>query len=315
MFVNIILLIVGFVILISSANYFVDGASNLAGHFKLPKVLVGLTIVAFGTSIPELAISIQSMMSGSGSLVVGSVLGSNITNILLIVGCSSLFGVIYIKNNTLRKEIPILFLLSILFTVLYFDNFFDSSLTNSISSSDGIVIILFFSIFIYYLISYMKKSEKLVYEKPKISLISSIIYIIVGLICVVVSSNTVVTSATYIANYFNISERIIALTIIAFGTSLPELVTGIVAVKKGESELLLGNVIGSSIFNICLVLALPVIMFGSISDAAFSFMDFGVLILSSTLLYIFASINKEINKKEGVLLLVVYFIYYIFLFV
>lgn len=307
---SILLLIIGFTFLIVSANYFVEGSSNLAGHFKLPKVIVGLTIVAFGTSVPELAISIQSMISGSGEMVIGSVLGSNITNVLLIVGACSMFGAIHIKSSTLRKEIPILFLLSVLFSVLYFDNLFDSSVSNILTRSDGIVILLFFLVFIYYIVSYIRKTEKLKIDKPKISLFRSIFYIITGLIVIVFSSDLVVESATDIAIYLNVSQRIISLTIIAFGTSLPELVTGIVAVKKGESELLLGNVIGSSIFNICLVLALPLVLFGDITGAVFSGMDFIILILSSTLLYIFASFNYRVDKYEGILLLCVYVFYY-----
>lgn len=314
MFVSVMLLLISFIILIKGADYFVEGASNLAVHFNLSKILVGLTIVAFGTSAPEFAVSVQSMINGTGEIVLGNVVGSNITNILLIIGVTSLWGSIKVKNSTVKKEIPMLFLLTVLLSVLYFDNIFDPTKVNELSRSDGIIIMLFFAVFIYYLISYMRKKHDTKQEKPDLSLLYSIFYIFGGIIAVIISSDIVVTEATNIAQYLNVSQRIISLTIVAFGTSLPELATGITAASKKETDILIGNVIGSNIFNICIVLGIPIAIFGGIEYASFNYIDFFTLIISSALVFLFALHEKKITKKEGVIFLLLYFIYYALIF-
>lgn len=157
MLINIILLVVGFVILIKGADFFVDGASSVASNFKVSKMLIGLTIVAFGTSAPEFAVSVKSLLSGSGDIVLGNVIGSNILNILLILGASSMFHALNVKNNTVKKELPITMLITTLFAVLLSDHIFDNKLVNSFTRGDGIVLLLFFSVFLYYLISMSRK--------------------------------------------------------------------------------------------------------------------------------------------------------------
>lgn len=316
MILSLILLIIGFIVLIKGADYFVEGASNLAGHLKLSKVLVGLTIVAFGTSAPELAVSIQSMLSDSSEIVLGNVIGSNITNILLILGISSLWGGISVSGNTLKKEMPMLILLTALLSILYFDTLFTGSVNNVISRSDGIVIILFFLVFLYYLFTSLKNKnndEADEADEPELNLPISFFYIVGGLVAVIISSDLVVSEAINIAEYLGVSQRMISLTVIAFGTSLPELATGITAAKKRETDILLGNVIGSNIFNICIVLGIPVAIFGGINYADFSYIDFSVFFISSVLIYLFACFGKKIKVYEGIILLILYLFYYAFI--
>lgn len=310
MLLQIILLVVGFVVLIKGADIFVDGASNLARNFKLSKMLIGLTIVSFGTSAPEFAVSIQSILAGSGEIVLGNVVGSNILNILLILGCASLVHDLRVKNSTVKKEMPMTLLLTSLLVVLMSDKVLNHQ-ENILTRGDGITILLFFSVFIYYLFSMMKNKSEEEKEDEKIySLPKSIIYTIGGIIAIVLGSNLVVNSATFIAKEIGISERIIGLTIIALGTSLPELVTSIVATKKGEYDIAIGNVVGSNIFNIGMVLGLPVAIFGSISVGTFSMIDLGFLLASALALFAFSVNDYKIRKYEGIMLLIMFIIYY-----
>ena len=237
MLTYIILLVVGFVILIKGADWFVDGASAVAGNFKISKMLIGLTIVAFGTSAPEFAVSIKSLLSGSGDIVLGNVVGSNIFNILLILGVSACVHTLTVKNNTVKKELPITLLMSTLLFTLLSDNLFDSKITNMFTRGDGFVLLLFFLVFVYYLISLMRnKTEDEVDEEKLMKLPKAILLTVLGITGIVLGSNYVVDSASYIAEMLGVSQRMIGLTIIAMGTSLPEFVTSIMAIKKGETD-------------------------------------------------------------------------------
>lgn len=311
MLVQIIILIIGFIILIKGADIFVDGASSFARNFKLSKMLVGLTIVAFGTSAPEFAVSIKSMLSNSGEIVLGNVIESNILNILLILGVSSLIHPLTVKNNTVKKEIPITLMLTTALIVLMCDKAFGGS-ENVLTRGDGLVIILFFFVFIYYLISMARrKTEEVNSENEKIlSLPKSIAYTIIGIISIIIGSNFVVDSARYIATGLGVSERVIGLTIIALGTSLPELVTSVVATKKGEYDIAIGNIVGSDIFNIGIVLGLPIAIFGNVNIGTFNILDLGFLFLSALALFIFAGNDYKISKKEGLFFLLMFVIYY-----
>ena len=307
-----IILIVGFIILIKGADIFVDGASSLAGNFNVSKMLVGLTIVAFGTSAPEFAVSVKAMFSNNGDIVLGNVIGSNIINIMLILGITSVIKPIKVKSDTVKKEIPIVLLGSLMLASLILDNLFDNRLSNVFSRSDGACIILFFGVFMYYLISVAlrNKRELKTKEEAKYKLIPSIIYTIFGIAAIVIGSNVVVDSATIIATNLNISSRIIALTVIAFGTSLPELTTSVVASLKGESDIAIGNIIGSNIFNIGMVLGLPIFIFGSITASGFSGLDIIMLIVSAVMLFIFSYTKREISRKEGIIMLITFVLYY-----
>lgn len=315
MVIEILVLLLGFVILIKGADVFIDSASSIAINFKLSKVVIGLTVVAFGTGVPELAISIQSLLSNSGDMVLGNVIGSNVINTLLILGVAAFIYPLRIKSQTEKKEIPILLLLSTLLCVLFFDMHLSSEKANLITRSDGLVILLFFLIFIYYLISVIRnKTVDEVEEKPKYKLGIAVILIVIGLIAIMFGSDLVVDMAIKLANRFNISERFISLTIVALGTSLPELVTTIVSSIKKEQDLLIGNIIGSNIFNICIVLGLPAIIFGGVVPNDIAVIDFVMLLVSSIMLFIFAITDHKITRREGMFLVLTFIVYYIYIF-
>lgn len=316
MIINILLLVVGFALLIKGADIFVDGASSTAQNFKVSKMLIGLTIIAFGTSAPEFAVSMSALASGSTDMVLGNVIGSCILNILLILGVAAVIKPIKIKDNTVKKELPLTMLISTLLVVLFLDISLGNGSSNMITRSDAIVILLFFSVFLYYLISIARhKKETNEEEKPQYSLIKSIVLVIIGLAGIFFGSDLVVDNAIDIAQTLGLSERVIALTIIAFGTSLPELVTTIVSSKKGEQDLLVGNIIGSNIFNICIVLGIPVAIYGTITPSSFQMIDLIMLVGSSILLFIFSSGTRKITRFEGATMLIVFVVYYVAVFV
>ncbi len=308
--IQLILLIVGFAILIKGADYFVDGSSNLALNFKVPKIIIGLTIVAFGTSAPELAVSIKALSSGNSDIVLGNVVGSNILNILLILGVAATIRPILMKRRTVRKELPICLLISILLVVLMLDKALAGATENYFSRADGIVTVLFFLVFLYNLVRSAFRKHKKRKEEPEYGLIKSFFLIAIGIVGVIVGSNMVVDSATAIARIIGVSERVISLTIIAFGTSLPELVTTIVATKKGEQDLLVGNIIGSNIFNIAVVLGIPAIIFGGVDASNVAQIDMVAVVLAAALLMCFALHRKELSRIEGIMMLVVFSVYY-----
>ena len=310
MFVYILLLIVGFVLLIKGADVFVDGASSLAENFKVPKMVIALTIVAFGTSAPELAVSIQAVLSGNSDIVLGNVVGSNILNVLLILGMSSLFGSMGVKSATVHKEIPLTILISSLLMVLAFDNMFDSSEFNMISRTDGLVIILFFSVFVYYLFSAMKNRNKEEKTNPKYNVLLSILFLLLGLGGIILGSNFVVDNATEIAKAIGVSDKMIALTVVAFGTSLPELVTSIQASRKGENDIAIGNIIGSNLFNIGMVIGIPALTVGNITVGNFNYVDMITMIGSVVLLYLLTYKKEKIDRKEGIIMLLIFAAYY-----
>ena len=310
MLLNVFLLVLGFVILIKGADWFVDGASAVAGNFKISKMLIGLTIVAFGTSAPEFAVSVKSLIAGSGDIVLGNVVGSNILNILLILGASSLVHTLNVKNNTVKKELPITLLISSLLVVLLSDNLFDSNMTNMFTRGDGVTLLLFFLVFIYYLISMARNKTEEEVDGNLMKLPNAIGLTLIGIGCIVLGSNFVVDSASYIAKALGVSERMIGLTIIALGTSLPELVTSVIATKKGEYDIAIGNVVGSNIFNIGVVVGLPVMLFGTIPNVTYNPVDLLVMLVSAALLFIFSYNDYKIKKKEGIIFLTLFVIYY-----
>ena len=312
MIINILILVLGFVILIKGADIFVDGASSIAGNFKVSKMLIGLTIVAFGTSAPELAVSIKSIINGSGDIVLGNVIGSNIINILLILGLSSLYHSLNVKNDTIKKELPILLLITIVFSVLLLDNLFNKNYIAVFTRSDGIIMLLFFTVFVYYLIGIARKKIDTETEEY-VPMLKAVAFVIVGLVSIILGSNLVVDNASILAKTIGVSEKMIALTIISLGTSLPELVTSIVATKKGEYDIAIGNIVGSNMFNLGIVIGIPVTLFGGITRITFNYIDLIVMIISVFLIYIFSLKNKKITKKQGLLLLLIFLFYYTYI--
>lgn len=310
MILDLILLIVGFIILIKGADIFVDGASSVAGNFKVSKMLIGLTIVAFGTSAPEFAVSVKSLLNNNGDIVLGNVIGSNILNILLILGVSSLFHSLNVTNNTVKKELPITLLITSLFAVLLSDRLFDNSIINEFTRGDGIALLLFFTIFIYYLINMSRKKIDNNQDEEYLPMSKAIFYTLGGLIAIVIGSNLVVDNATSLALALGVSQKMVALTIISFGTSLPELVTSVTATRKGEYDIAIGNVVGSNIFNIGVVIGIPVAILGSITKTTFNYIDLAVMLLSALLLFLFSWKDKKISRNEGIIFLIVFVIYY-----
>ena len=310
MIIYILLLIIGFIILIKGADIFVDGASSVAGNFKVSKMLIGLTIVAFGTSAPEFAVSVKSLINGSGDMVLGNVIGSNILNILLILGVASMFHFLKVKDSTVKKELPITLLMTSIFSVLLLDNLFDRQYTNAFTRSDGIVVILFFLVFIYYLIKMARNKIETDSEEKYMPMGKAFLFTVVGIIAIVFGSNLVVDNAASLARTIGISEKMIALTVIALGTSLPELVTSITATRKGEYDIAIGNVVGSNIFNIGMVIGIPVAIFGGIQKISINYIDLIVMILSALLLFIFSWKDRKISKKEGIVFLLLFVGYY-----
>lgn len=310
MLLNIVLLVIGFVILIKGADFFVEGASSIAGNFKVSKMLIGLTIVAFGTSAPEFAVSVKSILSGNGDIVFGNVIGSNILNILLIVGISAIIHSLNVKNSTVKKELPITLLMTSLFAVLISDSLFNIKDTNQFTRSDGVVIILFFTVFVYYLISMMRNKIDEESKEKYLPLGKSFAFTILGVVAVILGSNLVVDSASYLAKALGVSQKMIALTVVALGTSLPELVTSITATRKGEYDIAIGNIVGSCIFNIGVVIGIPIALFGGVSHISFNYIDVGVMLLSAFLLFIFSHNDRKILRWEGIVFLTIFVIYY-----
>ena len=334
-FFQIALLIVGFAVLIKGADIFVDGASATAENFKVPKMLIGLTIVAFGTSAPEFAVSVKSLLSGNTDMLLGNVIGSNILNILLILGVAAMVKPLVVQHNTVKKELPIVMLMTLMFATLMLDNLFDGSVTPSFTRQDGFVIVLAFCIFIYYLIQMNRarktaeelkkvdaalemiegtgkktKAKKVIEKEPPMKLWKALICVVIGIVGIVIGSNFVVDSASNIAGILGVSAKLIALTVVALGTSLPELVTSVVATKKGETDIAIGNVVGSNIFNIGVVTGIPVALLGGIAKISFSSIDLIVLVVSAILLFIFARNDRRISRIEGAIFLMIFATYY-----
>lgn len=307
---QILLLVVGFVLLIKGADILVSGASSVAANFKVSKMLIGLTIVAFGTSAPELAVSISSLAAGSTDMLLGNVIGSNIMNILLLVGIGAMICPIIVKRNTVMKELPILLLISTALVVLFLDVSLANGSNNEITRADAIVCLLFFAIFVYYLIAMARKKRTEKQEKPEHKLGKSLLLTLLGFVGIVGGSQMVVHGASSVASAIGISDRMISLTVIALGTSLPELVTTITAAKRKETDLIVGNIIGSNIFNICVVMGIPVALFGSISPKSFEMIDLVVMLGSAALLWFFVERDRKISRLEGAVFLLIFAAYY-----
>jgi len=289
----------------------VDGASSLALIFKIPTMIIGLTIVAFGTSAPELAISFSAHMSNNIDIMFGNVIGSNIVNILVILGLAILIKPLKIYNEIILKQIPILLLVTLALSKLLLDSAFDTRHVNSLTRADGLILILFFSIFIYYLMTILSnnKSEFSSIQKPKYKLHISVAIMILGLIGVIIGSNLVVNNVAALAISVGLSQKLISVTIVSIGTSLPELVTTVVAAKKGENDMAIGNIVGSNIFNICIVLGLPIVMLGEVSTASFNIIDMIFMLAAVLLLWVFSSTNREIGRKEAAIFIGIYCLY------
>ncbi len=315
---QILLLIIGFVIIIKASDFLVDASSALALKLRVPKMLIALTIAAFGTCAPEIAISFQSVSAGNGEIAFANVVGSCVVNIFLIIGLASFIRPIKVKHATIKKELPILAIITSVFAVLMLDSIFNPLTSDTFSRSDGLILLLLFGLFVIYLVQLLFKKSN--YSEEEVSKIKynpalAIIIIVVSIILIIYSSDLIVSAAAEIATRLHISEKLITMFAIVIGTSLPEMVMTVTSAKKGEFDIAIGNIIGTNIFNICIVLGLPVIIYGDVLLTGFGFVDIIAVFLSSALLFLFARSEKTIDKKEAIIMLVIFAIYYIFLLV
>jgi len=312
---TIILLVFGLTILIRFSDIFVSAASSLSLSLKVPKMLIALTIAAFGTCAPELAISFNSIKSGASDMTLANVIGSCIVNILLIVGLSAITRPIKVKERTIKKELPLLVIITTAFFILVTDSLFKKGAVNSLSRADAIMLLIWFTLFMFYIIGIVRKNKNNEYDIPEYSIVKSIILIIFSLLAITLSSNIVVDNAVLLASQIGISQKIISMTVIVIGTSLPELTMTINAARKDEFDMAVGNIIGTNIFNICIVLGLPIAIYGGVSSSSFNVVDTSVVLLSALMFYIFGRSNKELSRREGLLMVLVFILYYTYVFI
>lgn len=308
MFVSILLIIIGFIGLIKGADFLVEGASNIAKKFNIPEIIIALTIVSIGTSMPELFVSLTSGIDGLSDISIGNVVGSNIANLLLILGITAIIRPIVVKKETKFVEIPVCFITTLIFWTF-------CNLGGNITRLDGIVFVALFLLFIVYTIIVAIKHNQ-VYSKEKrepidkISLFKDIIDIGLGIIALKIGAELTVDNAINISRILNISEKVISVTVLAVGTSLPELFTSVSAAIKGKSDIAIGNIVGSNIFNILLILGVTAIINPLTYNMSFN-KDLTLLIISTVLLMIFPFIPKkdEMTRGNGVIYLILYFVY------
>lgn len=313
-----IFLLIGFALLIQGANYFVDGSSNIASLLKVSPMLIGLTIVAFGTSSPEATVSILAAFNGNADIAIGNVVGSNIFNITLVVGVTAMIAPLKVENETIRKEIPFTLLASVAMLIFISDVFLQSAGTNVVSRSEGLTLFLILAVFMYYIFEVARNSrnnsiavkDKTEEVNPKWG--KQIVITIIGLAAIIFGGHLVVSSSTEIAYALGMSETLVGLTIVAIGTSLPELVTSITAALKKQTEIALGNIVGSNIFNILFVLGASAIIVPLGIDPKI-FIDVLLMILLTILLLVFSKSYFKIGKYEGMILVGAYLVYFLYI--
>jgi len=311
--VSIVFLIIGLVLLVKGADYFVEGSSSIAKRFNIPSMVIGLTLVAFGTSSPELAVSVSGSLNQANGIVFGNVVGSNIVNVLFILGISAFITPISIKSKTIFKEMPFAILTTIALMLMVMDGLINGDPISVISRSEGWILLLFFAIYPYSMveISIMGKEDSeeeiLVLPIPK-----SIIFTIGGLVAIVFGADLVVNGASEIAALFGLSETLIGLTIVAIGTSLPELITSVVAAKKGENDIAVGNIVGSCIFNVLFVMGVSGVIY-PVDIAIEYYADLWILLAAMLVVVPMMYTSKRISRWEGVLMMLGYVAYTVFI--
>ncbi|MBE0651420.1 MAG: calcium/sodium antiporter [Bacteroidales bacterium] len=312
MVVQFLLLLAGFGILIKGADWLVDGSSALARKNKVSDLAIGLTIVAFGTSMPELVVNVFAAYQGTSEIVFGNIIGSNLFNLFVILGIAGLITPLAVQSSTVWKEIPLSFL-AVLMLFLFSNGFFSGN--EILSRIDGAVLLLFFGFFLYYVFTQLKAENKHSAERPKeLTNLKIWIYIILGLGLLVMGGKLVVSASVKIALDLHISQALIGLTIVAAGTSLPELATSVVAAIKKNNDIAVGNIIGSNIFNIFLVLGVSAFIRPVHYDVKFNYelylLGFGTILL---FIAMFAGKKKKLDRWEAGILLLIYLVYTIYL--
>lgn len=307
------MLIIGLVALVKASDVFVDAASSFATRMRVPKMLVALTIAAFGTCAPELAISFTSIATKNVDMTLANVIGSCIVNILLIVGVATIVKPIEVKEQTVKRELPLLVLVSAAFFFVLNDSIFFGR-NNGLGRWDAVVLLALFGLFMLYIFFavHVKKVRRGRLPKTKYTTGYSLVYIVLSLITIALAANIAVDNAVAVAGEIGISQKIIAMTVIVIGTSLPELTMTVGAAKKGEFDLAVGNIIGTNIFNICIVLGLPTLIFGGFESGAFGIIDTLVVLLAAVAYYIFGRSNKRLTRKEGIFMVMLFAAYYVY---
>ncbi|MGN0437826.1 MAG: calcium/sodium antiporter [Lachnospiraceae bacterium] len=304
--VSIILLILGFVMLVKGADWFVDGASGLATRLGIPQLVIGLTIVAMGTSLPEAAVSITAAIKQNAGISIGNVLGSNILNILIILGITAVLVSVGVQKSTYFYEIPFMLVITAILLAMGVTG-------QEVTRIEGILLLILFVLYLVYLYFLSKQSKAPESEEEKVfSVGKCIFFIILGGIMIVWGSDLAVKGASDLARIFGVSERFIGLTIVALGTSLPELVTSVTAARKGNADIAIGNIVGSNIFNILFVLGIS----STICDIpyALSFrVDAVIAIIAGVLLWLFSIRKKKLTRSGGVVMLIAYAAYFVYL--
>ena len=300
--IQILLLALGFTMLIKGADWFVDGASGIATKFGIPQLVIGLTIVAMGTSAPEAAVSISAAIGGSADITIGNIVGSNILNIFIILGISAVITTLAVASSTIKYETPFMILVTVLLLVLGLDG--------TIGLIDGIILIIAFIAYLTYLFIMAKKNKEEQPEARPIAIWKAILLTIIGLALIILGSNVTVDAATAIATAFGVSERFIGLTIVALGTSLPELFTSVSAARKHNADIAIGNIVGSNIFNILFVVGLSSVIIPVPFASNFIF-DTIVAIVAAALLLVCCLKTKSLKRWAGILMLICYAAYFI----
>lgn len=303
---QVVLLAIGFAMLVKGADWFVDGAAGIAEKFGIPQLVIGLTIVAMGTSAPEAAVSINAALKGNAAITIGNVVGSNILNILIILGITSVIVTVAVAKSTVKIEIPYMLLITLLLLCLGYTG-------QRITFLEGIVLWAAFLLYLAYLFQMAKKNKEEVEEKEKDQPVwKLLVFTVVGLFLIVLGSDVTVNAATAIAKFVGMSERFIGLTIVALGTSLPELFTSVSAAIKGKADIAIGNVVGSNIFNILFVVGTTALITPVIFEPAF-LIDMVIAIASGLLLWLCVFKNKKLKRAGGVIMLISYAAYFVYL--
>ena len=308
---QVLLLVVGFVLLVKGADWFVEGAASIADKFGIPQIVIGLTIVAMGTSAPEAAVSISAALKGSAEITIGNVLGSNILNILIILGLTSVIRTIFVQRTTIHYEIPMVIGITVLLAVMGLQN-------HVVSRLEGVILMGCMVIYMMYLLRLAKRgsidNEELDEFAEKSSMAKLIFLVIIGVAAIVWGSDIAVNAATAIARIFGMSERFIGLTIVALGTSLPELVTSVTAALKGNCDIAVGNIVGSNLFNILFVVGITAIITPVVYAPAFK-IDSAVAVGAAVLLWLCVLRKQTLNRLHGIIMLLCYGGYFAYLMV
>lgn len=319
MILAILFLIAGFALLVKGADLFVEGASSIAKRLHIPSFVIGLTIVAFGTSSPELAVSVTAALKGSNDIAIGNVVGSNIFNILVVMGASAVLTPITVKQSIIKKDYPLSILVSILLAILCLDTFIFQAPTMMLGRIDGLILLAGFIAYTYTTLQESIKDRKTSgqdtesnHPKKNDTLVKSILMTVIGLIGIIIGGDLSVDGAKEIARAFGLSEALIGLTIVACGTSLPELVTSVIAAKKGESDIAVGNVVGSNIFNILLILGVSAAILPMGVSSLYLY-DMVILIVVTVLSFILIAKNRRIGRGMGAVMIAAYVAYTVYL--